>query len=174
MCFQADENYVYRAIHPWRLPISGPSHLLCSNESTARWLETAALTSLWHVSQDPSSLRKLYLTRSTTGGDALLEILTLVNEVRLRHKHQEFKSLTWFLSAPSECKSLQIPLLHTVSQFYVRSQRSRCGACSLVFAGRLCFPLVRQPLKYTMLCASLIWVVFCKYTKTYIPNSWRV
>lgn len=64
---------------PLGRPISGPSHLLCSSEYTAWWVETAALTTLWHRRQDSSSLRKVYLTRPGTG-DTLLEILMLANE----------------------------------------------------------------------------------------------
>lgn len=36
VCFQADENYLYHALRPQGLLISGPSHLLSSNEYTAR------------------------------------------------------------------------------------------------------------------------------------------
>lgn len=97
--------------------------------STAWWLVIVTLTTLWHIRQDPSSLGKVYLTHTGTL-NTLLEILMLVNEGKLQFKHQEHKSLTWFLSAPSEFLRLSKFHCCTVSQFEVRSQRS-CGAQSL-------------------------------------------
>lgn len=158
---------VYRALRPWGRPISDSSHFLCSSEYTAWWVETAALTTLWHRRQDSSSLRKVSLTRPGTG-DTLLELLMLANERKRQHKHQEFKSLTRFLSAPSEFKTPNPTAAHSFTVW------SKVTAVSLwctvpVFAENTCFPLVCQPLKYAMLCASLIWasLIWAVYILTF-------